>query len=39
MSNPREMYTMIQKDDIGEMLLERKDITDAEGLETFIFRS
>ena len=39
MNNPRDMYSMMKEDDIGQMLLERKDITDAEGLESFIYKS
>jgi len=38
MSSPRDMFSMIQDDDIGQMLLERKDISDAEGLESFMYR-
>ena len=36
-NNARDMFSMIHNDDIGQMLLERKDITDAEGLENFMF--
>ena len=39
MNSPMDMYDMLNKDDIGQMLLERKDITDPEGLENFIFKS
>lgn len=38
MNSPRDMFSMIQDDDIGQMLLERKDIIDAEGLESFMYR-
>ncbi|MDQ7059778.1 MAG: hypothetical protein Q9M43_01035 [Sulfurimonas sp.] len=39
MSNPRDMFDMMRQDDVGQMLLERKDITNAEGLENFIYKS
>lgn len=38
MNSPSDMFSMIQDDDIGQMLLERKDIIDAEGLESFMYR-
>lgn len=37
MNSPRDMFSMIQDDDIGQMLLERKNISDAEGLENFMY--
>lgn len=39
MNNPSDVYEMLVKDDIGQMLLERKDIIDSESLENFMFRS
>ena len=39
MNNASDIYSMLAKDDVGQMLLERKDITDSEGLENFMFRS
>lgn len=38
MTTPRDIFYMMKDDDIGQMLLERKDITDSEGLEDFIFK-
>lgn len=38
-SHPRDMYGMLKDDDIGNMLLERKEIKNAEGLENYIFQS
>lgn len=38
MTNANDIYKMISKDDIGQMLLERKDITSSEGLESFMFQ-
>lgn len=38
MSSPRELYEMLREDDIGQMMLEKRDITDAEGLENFMFQ-
>jgi len=39
MNNASDMFDMLKNDDVGNMLLERKDITDAEGLENFMFKS
>ena len=38
-SNPSDIYNMLKDDDIGQMFLERKDITDEEGLENYMFKS
>jgi 5'-deoxynucleotidase YfbR-like HD superfamily hydrolase len=38
-TNAREMFELMQGDHIAEMLLERKDISSAEALEDFIFKS
>ena len=37
-TSAREMFEMMQGDDIAEMLLERKDITSVEALEDFVFK-
>ena len=39
MNNASDMFDMLKNDDVGNMLLERKDITDAEGLENLMFKS
>ena len=39
MNSPSDMYEILANDDIGKMLLDKRDITDAEGLETFMFKS
>ena len=39
MHSPLDMYDALSCDDIGKMLLDKRDIVDAEGLETFIFKS
>lgn len=36
MTNPGEIYKMLSRDDIGQMMLEKKDISSSEGLENFI---
>ncbi|WP_372998159.1 hypothetical protein [Sulfurimonas sp.] len=38
MSSPRELYEMLREDDIGQMMLDKREITDAEGLENFMFQ-
>lgn len=38
MNNPGDMFEVLKNDDIGNMLLERKEINDAEGLENFMFK-
>jgi hypothetical protein len=38
MNSPVDMYKMLANDDIGKMMLDKRDIQDAEGLETFMFR-
>ena len=39
MNSPMDIYDMLKEDDIGQMLLERNDIVDEEGLENFMFTS
>jgi len=38
MNGPVEIYEMLAEDDIGRMMLDKRDITDAEGLENFMFQ-
>ena len=38
-NNASDMFKMLKSDDVGNMLLERNDIVNAEGLESFISRS
>jgi hypothetical protein len=38
MSGPVEIYEMLAEDDIGQMMLNKRDITDAEGLENFMYQ-
>ena len=37
--SPIDIYEILANDDIGQMLLDKREITDAEGLETFMFKS
>jgi len=37
--SPIDIYEILTNDDIGQMLLDKREITDAEGLETFMFKS
>ena len=39
MNSLSDMYEILANDDIGKMLLDKRDISDAESLETFIFKS
>ena len=39
MNSPVDIYDMLKQDDIGQMFLERKDITDPEVLENYMFKS
>lgn len=39
MNSTVDLYEMLANDDIGQMMLEKRDITDAEGLENFMFQS
>jgi len=38
MNNPKEMYETLKADDIAQMMLEKRSITDAEALENFLFK-
>ncbi|MFT7003740.1 MAG: hypothetical protein ACJAWW_001092 [Sulfurimonas sp.] len=37
MSSTIDLYDMLAQDDIGQLLLAKRNIIDAEGLENFIF--
>jgi len=39
MSSPRDIYDMLAGDDIGQMMLGKRDISDAEDLENFMYQS
>ena len=39
MHSPMDLYNMLSEDDIGQMMLEKRTIKDAEGLENFMFKS
>ncbi len=38
MVNPREMFEVFKADGLAEMMLEKRDIKDAEDLENFLFK-
>lgn len=38
MTNPSDMYEILREDDIAQMMLEKRDITDAGDLENFLFK-
>lgn len=38
MSSPFDVYDSLSVDGIGQMMLEKRDISDAEGLETYLFK-
>ncbi len=37
-NSPTEMYKMLLRDDIGEMMLNKRDIDSPESFETFMFK-
>ncbi len=37
-NNPTEMYNMLLRDDIGEMMLNKRDIKSPESFENFMFK-
>jgi len=37
MSSPREIYTTLHEDETAKMMLKKRNIVDAEGLEAFLF--
>ena len=39
MSNTMDIYDMLSQDDIGQLLLAKRNIIDAEGLENFMFHA
>ena len=39
MSSPDDMFNMLKVDEVGEMMLEKRDIKDAHGLENFMYQS
>jgi len=38
MTSPYEMFDMLNEDDIAQMMLEKRSISDAEDLENFLFK-
>ncbi len=36
-NSPSDMYVMLLQDDLAKMMMEKRAISDAEGLEKFIF--
>ncbi len=38
MVSPIDMYDTLSYDEVGKMMLVKRDITDAEGLESFLFK-
>ena len=38
-SGATEIYEMISEDDLGQMMLDKREIIDAEGLENFMFQA
>jgi len=38
MTNPTEMYDILQNDDIAQMMLDKRSITDAEALENLLYK-
>ncbi len=38
LTNPSDMYEMLAEDDIAQMMLEKREISDAEDLENFLFK-
>ena len=38
MSSPRDMFETLHEDDTAKMMLDKRDIIDAEDLETFLFK-
>ena len=37
MSSPMDIYDTLANDGTGQMMLDKRDITDAEGLETYLY--
>jgi hypothetical protein len=38
MNSPREMYDTLHEDDTAQMMLNKRDISDAEELENFLYK-
>jgi len=38
MSSPMDIYDLLRSDEIAQMMLEKRDITDAEGLENYLYK-
>lgn len=38
MTNPHDIYDALKEDDIGQMMLNKRNITDAAGLETILYK-
>ena len=38
MTNPHDIYDALKEDDIGHMMLAKRNITDAEGLENILYK-
>lgn len=38
MNNPTDVYDTLVNDDTAKMMLDKRDIVDAEGLETYLFQ-
>lgn len=38
MTNPHDIYDALKEDDIGQMMLSKRDIADAEDLENILYR-
>ena len=38
MTNPHDIYGALSEDDIGQMMLSKRDISDAEDLENILYR-
>ncbi len=37
-TSPIEMYEILSFDELAQMMLDKRDITDAEGLENYLFK-
>lgn len=36
-SNPRDIYDLLANDDVGELMLKKREIHDVEALESYVF--
>jgi hypothetical protein len=39
MTNPYDIYDSLIEDDLGQMMLKKRDINDAEDMENYLFRA